>query len=188
MWKPEYNDRKRAKYRADPEYRERVRASGRSSEENKEYMRAYYEANKHKWNRRTPEQRSRYNAKRRAEYAADPERRARAVEYNRQYATDGRKRDKRITREFGISEACYAAILALQGGVCAICGRRGADKRGHRLHIDHCHVTGTVRGLLCAGCNIGLGKFGDNYNTLERALEYLMDAGRSVDHLVRPQR
>ncbi|MGH7179501.1 MAG: endonuclease VII domain-containing protein [Tepidisphaeraceae bacterium] len=50
---------------------------------------------------------------------------------------------------------------------CSICGRRGS------LVIDHDHRTGEVRGLLCPGCNAGLGMLGDSEAGLERALAYL---------------
>ena len=48
----------------------------------------------------------------------------------------------------------------------------GADV-GHLWHLDHCHTTGNYRGWLCGGCNQGLGKFYDNVDTLQRAIEYL---------------
>ena len=46
----------------------------------------------------------------------------------------------------------------MQAGVCAVCGK-GARKR--KLNVDHDHVTGKVRGLLCTRCNITLGKMRD---------------------------
>jgi hypothetical protein len=52
---------------------------------------------------------------------------------------------------------------------CAIC-EVGVDGKGH---IDHCHETGAVRGLLCRGCNLGLGNFTDDIFKLERAILYL---------------
>ena len=56
-----------------------------------------------------------------------------------------------LKRTYGISlEDC--AILARQGGVCAICLRQPPK----RLCIDHCHATAKVRGLLCRTCNVGL--------------------------------
>ena len=43
-----------------------------------------------------------------------------------------------------------------------------------RIAIDHCHLTGVVRGLLCHSCNTGLGYFNDNWVLLDNALEYLI--------------
>jgi len=56
---------------------------------------------------------------------------------------------KATLRRYHLSAEQYLAILELQGGVCAICGGR----RPYALHIDHDHLTGRVRGLLCKRCN-----------------------------------
>jgi len=81
---------------------------------------------------------------------------------------------RHIEKTYGISTRQYNAILQLQGGVCAICGRRPGKRR---LAVDHDHQTGEVRGLLCAsgdyGCNKGLGYFDDNVEVLRRAVAYL---------------
>jgi hypothetical protein len=53
----------------------------------------------------------------------------------------------------GITDADYAAMLARQYGGCAICGR---PPKTRRLHVDHDHRTGAVRGLLCHRCNRNL--------------------------------
>lgn len=47
---------------------------------------------------------------------------------------------------------------------------------GHGAHIDHCHITEDVRGILCRKCNLGLGNFNDNTSALERAIVYLESA------------
>ena len=71
-------------------------------------------------------------------------------------------------------------LLTTQGGGCALCGRRlslanhKALPAGHvGAHVDHCHTTGRVRGILCSGCNNGLGKLGDDIPGLEKALAYV---------------
>ena len=67
-------------------------------------------------------------------------------------------------RRYGISEFTYALMVRQQDGVCAIC-RAGSWNR--RLNIDHDHVTGKVRGLLCTQCNTGLGQLGIDGNKAE---------------------
>jgi len=75
--------------------------------------------------------------------------------------------------EYGISQEDYERMLAEQGGVCAICGGDGKEGRFGMLHVDHCHKTGKVRGILCDSCNLALGKFRDDPKVLRRAAEYV---------------
>jgi hypothetical protein len=58
-----------------------------------------------------------------------------------------------------------------QQGLCAICQDPLPD--GMNLHADHCHTSLVCRGLLCRGCNVGLGFFKDDTERLTRAIEYL---------------
>lgn len=39
--------------------------------------------------------------------------------------------------------------------------------------VDHCHETGTIRGVLCQKCNVGIGQLGDNLEGLQKAIQYL---------------
>lgn len=65
---------------------------------------------------------------------------------NRDKMTEWDKRQKRL-RRYGLTESGYQKMVADQNGKCAICGRN------EKLHIDHCHRTGKIRGLLCDFCN-----------------------------------
>jgi hypothetical protein len=56
---------------------------------------------------------------------------------------------------------------------CSICGTTDWNGRHARPHVDHDHVTGKVRGILCNECNIGLGKFKDDPALLRAAIRYL---------------
>ena len=72
-------------------------------------------------------------------------------------------------------------LFAQQGGRCAICGvqkeawhpRAGTGGRVRFLVVDHSHVGGHVRGLLCGHCNRGLGHFKDNPSVMLAAAEYI---------------
>lgn len=77
-----------------------------------------------------------------------------------------------LARKYGIDENRYFEMLYEQGGACAICKNLFDDK----LHVDHCHKTGRVRGLLCPPCNRLLGCARDDKTVLRSAMEYLDDA------------
>lgn len=84
-----------------------------------------------------------------------------------------------LRRKFGITPEQYDAMLAAQGGGCAICGARPLD--GKRLPVDHCAETGAVRGILCDLCNRGIGALGHDAVRLARAAQYV--AGQPLDAL-----
>jgi len=80
-------------------------------------------------------------------------------------------------RRQGSSFELYQDLLAAQNGRCAICGATQGHRSRYdkvcRLAIDHDHESGKVRGLLCNGCNRGLGYFKESIESLEAAIRYL---------------
>ena len=80
------------------------------------------------------------------------------------------QRRHKLMKLYGITEEEWAERYRAQDGRCAICFERG---EAETLAVDHCHETNTVRGLLCRGCNTGLGSFNDNIAYLQRAIAYL---------------
>jgi len=77
---------------------------------------------------------------------------------------------------YGVTKESFVALLASQGGKCALCHTREPTVRGGSnvsWNIDHCHETGRVRGILCSPCNLRLGHFKDNVDMLQRAIDYL---------------
>jgi len=81
--------------------------------------------------------------------------------------------DIRIQHRFGISMIDYARMLQEQDGRCAICGSPDPKYGKKRFHIDHDHISGCVRGLLCSDCNTGIGLFKDDVKLLANASAYL---------------
>jgi hypothetical protein len=73
---------------------------------------------------------------------------------------------------YGISPEQYDLMLRYQGGACGICGERPTG----RLCVDHDHVTGKVRGLLCHRCNLGLGNYRDDQRLTMAATAWLRRA------------
>lgn len=69
--------------------------------------------------------------------------------------------------KYNIAREKYDQRFHDQGGLCAICARHPIAA------IDHCHLTGEFRGLLCIRCNMGLGFFQDDEQSLYNAMEYL---------------
>lgn len=91
------------------------------------------------------------------------------------------RREIRLRRK-GLTVEQYDAMVATQGGRCAICGRIPP----YELVPDHDHSCcptelscgWCIRGLLCHGCNAGIGYLGDTAEAVERATEYLFEARR----------
>lgn len=140
----------------------------------------------------TPEQRAAINARLR-EYRQRPEVKARIAAqqrsyYDREKASKSRREYVQKVRERGVhtetlvSRSIFDAMLAEQGGVCAICRqpetKLSAKGRVRRLAIDHDHRTGRIRALLCSRCNTVVGYLKDDYRLAERAAVYMRDQER----------
>ncbi|MER8044035.1 endonuclease VII domain-containing protein [Streptomyces sp. NPDC094032] len=80
-------------------------------------------------------------------------------------AAEGRA--SHLKRQYGMTEAERDEMITSQGGLCCICQKVPA------VHVDHCHETGRVRGVLCFNCNSAIGKLGDDPDVLRRAIAYL---------------
>jgi len=115
----------------------------------REYNRAYYRRN-----------RERLKEAGRARAAKNPER--------YQFL----QKRSRLLCKYGLSFEEYTALLAQQEDRCAICRTDMTDPFPSFV-VDHDHITGEVRGLLCNQCNAGLGFFRDDVARVRSALRYL---------------
>lgn len=79
---------------------------------------------------------------------------------------------RKTLRKHGLTQTQWDAIWTAQEDTCAGC-REGLVQSAPSTHIDHCHKTGKVRGILCAACNLAIGKIKDCPETLRRLAEYL---------------
>jgi len=102
--------------------------------------------------------------------------------YMREYMKNNRDKQKiqDLKKRFNITLEQYREMQKQQNNVCAICGSPEIDidnrtQKVRDLAVDHCHTTHKVRGLLCRGCNQGLGNFKDNTQFLHNAINYLTD-------------
>lgn len=75
-------------------------------------------------------------------------------------------------RLYGTTAAKLHDLAIAQDNRCAICKTGAPGGRGN-WHVDHCHNSTRVRGLLCAKCNTGLGQFDDDPVRLRAAADYL---------------
>jgi hypothetical protein len=132
---------------------------------------------------RRPECKACNLARRRAKYAENPrpyidrvlewqrENRDRYLQRLRDYNGTPAKRlsnrKSHLKRKYGLTLEEFDEMLAAQGGGCAICGNPEAD------NVDHDHVTGRVRGILCWNCNVGVGQFEDDEDRLAAATAYV---------------
>lgn len=82
-------------------------------------------------------------------------------------------RKSKLKTKYGMTPDGYQALLASQGGLCAICKTSEPGGRWGCMHVDHCHTTGVIRGLLCHNCNVALGRVGDNMQGVMRFVNYL---------------
>lgn len=78
----------------------------------------------------------------------------------------------RLSR-YDITKEQFFDLLEKQDCKCALCGEIFPGIFGKDMHIDHCHETNKVRGILCKVCNVGLGMLGDNEEGLVKALAYV---------------
>jgi hypothetical protein len=81
-----------------------------------------------------------------------------------------------LSNRYRISVDDYTEMFTKQDGKCAICGQ--SETVTHKgklisLCVDHNHITGEIRGLLCLDCNTGLGKFKDDKELLKKVICYL---------------
>ncbi|WP_405888419.1 endonuclease VII domain-containing protein [Streptomyces longwoodensis] len=78
-----------------------------------------------------------------------------------------RNRISYFKRRYGLTPAELEALVAEQRGVCCICLAAPTE------HVDHCHETGRVRGVMCFSCNAALGQFKDRPDAIRRAAAYV---------------
>ena len=88
------------------------------------------------------------------------------------YRNIDKDRSKKYLQRYGIDLNEFNRMFQIQGGCCAICSIHASQtKRG--FQVDHDHLTGKIRELLCWRCNNSLGIFKDNPDLLQKAMDYL---------------
>lgn len=80
---------------------------------------------------------------------------------------------RNIKNTYGLTKEAFFDLLEKQDNKCALCRKPFTGLGQSSLHIDHCHQTKRIRGLLCMPCNVALGMLGDNEEGLIQALKYI---------------
>ena len=162
------------------------------------YMQAYREKNREKLRAQKREagakhylaNKKRYKAKSRRWREANPERMQELQRQHRERNADVLRERSRVwylnnkerasatgrrlkLKKYGLTEESYQALLRAQEGRCAICATDQPLRCRSLLYVDHCHTTGTVRGLLCHPCNAAIGLLKDDPALLAKAAAYL---------------
>lgn len=107
--------------------------------------------------------------------ALDPER---AKQYQREYQGKNREtvakrmREWRRLKAFGLTSETFEQMFEGQDRCCAICRGLSTGSKND-WHVDHCHKSGRVRGILCCHCNGMLAYAKDDVETLNSAIQYL---------------
>ncbi len=94
------------------------------------------------------------------------------LKWNREWARSNPRlmQHYRLLVRYGITVGEYEAMLYAQNGLCAVCKN---PPKSMRLAVDHNHITGRIRGLLCMRCNTGIGKIERKFSTT-RTPEFLL--------------
>jgi len=149
----------RASYHKNKESIQARRKKAYCPDTRREYNRAYYQQNRDKMIEAA-----------KAHAAKDPEKfKARMSAYYKEYGNKAH-----LVTKFGMTPEDVRDLLLLQGFECPVCGDaiEGWGRGGGGV-VDHCHLSGKVRGILHSHCNSGLGMFKDKPDICERAASYL---------------
>jgi hypothetical protein len=83
-----------------------------------------------------------------------------------------REKHSMLKRFYNITLETYNEMFVNQEGKCLICGTHQNELK-RALSVDHDHITGKVRGLLCNKCNFILGHSRENIDILKSVIKYL---------------
>ena len=171
-------DEKKKKQR---EYKERSRQKNREKLnekkkqyrlENKESIKKYKEQYRLENKERISDRQKQYHL----------QNREKLKEKRKQYRLENRDKIKhnQLKRKYNITLDDYEKTLQDQNGSCAICFVKVEEQKNNVLVVDHNHLTGEVRGLLCSNCNSAIGLLKERQEVIQNALKYLYEKGSCV--------
>ena len=101
-------------------------------------------------------------------------------EYNKNYWIKNKtkllinKTQYNLNRRYGLTEDQYNKMLSDQNYSCKVCNKHKSNFK-RNLTVDHCHKTNKIRGLLCNGCNTGLGQLKEDTKIMQKLIEYIKE-------------
>jgi hypothetical protein len=107
-------------------------------------------------------------------------------EYQKEYYLENKEtlkekhKNNHLKRKYDITLDDYNKMLLEQDGKCYTCSVKAEDTQRKYLCVDHNHLTGEVRGLLCDLCNTALGLLKENQETIANLSKYLHEKGSCV--------
>jgi hypothetical protein len=144
---------------------------------NRDYQKEWYLKNKQrileKKRKEYKENPELFKLKLRESYKKYKDKRAEVVKASRKLYPN-RFKGYDLKKTFGITIEEYNLMLVDQNNSCYLC-KTNKDQLKRNLAVDHCHKTGKIRKLLCEKCNVGLGSFKENIETLTNAIIYLKE-------------
>lgn len=143
--------------------------NGGCKEQNRRYRVANQEQLRErfrKWYKANPEK----ERERKRKYREANSEKIQERSHNWYEANSEKVRNRNLRKKYGLDLEDFNTWLEAQGHACRICGTRN---RGKAFHVDHCHETKRLRGILCTKCNTMLGQAQDNPAILRAAALYL---------------
>lgn len=96
--------------------------------------------------------------------------------YKKTKAGKEKYKKQKLRSRYKLSNDTLQKMIISQQSKCAICDKEAKFGR-YGLVVDHCHITGQVRGLLCNTCNSGIGMLKDSLDLVYKAADYLVRSG-----------
>jgi len=160
-----YKDKEKERENYKKYYRE-------NKEKIKENVKQYQAENKNEIQEKRKEYFVQRNLIHKEKMKSDAVYRAEVRNRNKKYDRTDKRKSQALMRNFGINIDQYNQLKESQANCCAICDTHYSNLK-QALNVDHCHVTGRIRGLLCASCNMALGLLKDDFNLLNKSIQYL---------------
>mgnify|MGYP003625557836 CR=1 FL=1 len=85
-------------------------------------------------------------------------------------------RENKLKTKYNLTLDQYNKMLSDQNNSCKVCNIKfNINIKMITPHVDHCHTTGKIRGLLCMNCNTSLGFLKEDTKIMQKLIEYVKE-------------